>query len=212
MERHKMNTRPARVVAIARSVFGAGLLAWLLATESAQAQSNRVIVYSKPDEPVASFAVYVPEKLDTMQEQYSTSESGQRIVQGVIESALMHSGYKLVNLALAAAGPPTSPKDALFKARALDVDYLVLGQATASQINASGADPAIGLGLNKLSSSAELSVQVIVVRDGSVLLAETESSTGSARSDRSAGQGALREAADQLAAKLMSSIRRRLDN
>jgi len=47
------------------------------------------------DQPVLSFALYIPEKLDTMQEQYSASDFRQQIVQGILESALLHPGISL---------------------------------------------------------------------------------------------------------------------
>jgi curli biogenesis system outer membrane secretion channel CsgG len=198
-------------------------LATLLAAAT-WAQSNRVIVYSKPEQPVTSFAVYIPEKLDTMREQYSASDSQPQIVQGILESALLHSGYKLVNFALSESGAPSSAMDALKKGREQGVDYLIIGQATAFQISGSGS--AIGVNVvgqsahsqdgrsvsrggaiaEPMRSSAEVSVQVVRVRDGSILLAEEASSTGSAESQNRAGQGALHEAADLLASKLLSSL------
>jgi len=201
---------------------GVTLATWLAA--STWAQSNRVVVYSKPELPVVTFAVYIPEKLDTMQEQYSTGDSRPQIVRGILESALLHSGYKLVNFALSESGAPSSALDALKKARELGVDYLIIGQATASQISGSGS--AIGVKVagpsahsqsgssaalggaiaEPMRSSAEVSVQVVRVSDGSILLAEEASSTGSAESQNRAGQGALHEAADLLASKLLSSL------
>jgi len=179
------------------------LLIGLAVTAPAQ-DSNRLIILSKPEQPATSFAVYLPETVDTVQERYNSSDSRQQVAQGVIENSLIRSGYRLVNLELVTGGLPASASDALKKAREANVDYLVVGHARATQ--AGSSSPGLAIVTEPMRSSAAISAQVVKVGDGSVLIAKEVSSGGSAASQVSAGQGALRDAANQLAAQLLSSL------
>jgi hypothetical protein len=98
----------------------------------------------------------------------------------------------------------------LKKAREAKVDYLVVGHARATQ--AGSASPGLAMVTEPMRSSAVISAQVVKVGDGSVLIAKEVGSGGSAASQVSAGQGALLDAANQLAAQLLSSLSMQLED
>jgi hypothetical protein len=54
--------------------------------------------------------------------------------------------------------------------------------------------------------SAEISVRLLRVADGKILAVEEASDKGAARSEKAGAQGALREAAETLASRLIARI------
>jgi len=153
----------------------------------------------------------MPEKINTVWSWYYFTENQDHVVQTIVEKAMFDMGYDVIDLATVTLfqEPGTieqvlDPRTAVQLAQQLGAEYVIVGHATAMQ--ATDAQPRPGGRLDRIRSEATAVARVIRVSDGKVVAIEEAQSTGSAQTRQNLADGALREAAQRLSAKLAADL------
>ncbi len=195
--------------------------------------AEKTIVISTPQKDIR-VSVLIPETITIISANNTFTETRSHIVQSIVEKAFVEAKYKISLITASNANSTNhneinliDTSDLLKKAKENGIDYLIIGQATAQVIeggqkeggaftskgsiyknsdNISLSNKTYG-GRGSVSypvASAEVTAKIVCVKDGEIIAVEEAFAGKDGLSQQALTQGALREAANIISARLIA--------
>lgn len=157
---------------------------------------------------VPRFAVFLPERIDQQWYWILYTIEIQHVVQSAIEKALVDGGFDVVDVSLmnlpadGGIAQVTSMDQAVKRAAANGVDYVIVGMATADPQSESSA-----YGLRVTRATATVTARLVRVSDAKVLSVQETSAMMGGEAFRAAAREALKRAGADAGRKLVQAAR-----